>query len=285
MSDPENYDESGPTNEETRRMRQRVEGLFRDVLKRTVSQGAGARQLTEETVRSLVNEMKLPREIAAFTLQQADTIKSEVVRVVAGEVRNFLEEANLGEELAKILTSLSFEVRTEIRFIPNDEALKPNVRSRIGVKTDRGEKIVEDAQSEEIDNAIRSTVTSLASRILSRVVGADEEASEPEEEDLSELGIGPAATHASATAAPRAHRAATPASAREREVPAAAKGTKRSTQKSEESRRPEEDEGKSASKSSRVRRTRAKSTPRKSSSTSRKQGSGAKGESDEKDET
>lgn len=284
MSDPENYDESGPTNEETRRMRQRVEGLFRDVLKRTVSQGAGARQLTEETVRSLVNEMKLPREIAAFTLQQADTIKSEVVRVVAGEVRNFLEEANLGEELAKILTSLSFEVRTEIRFIPNDEALKPNVRSRIGVKTDRGEKIVEDAQSEEIDNAIRSTVTSLASRILSRVVGADEASDETDEEDLSELGIGPAATYTSTTSAHRASGADASEGDDESDVPATKKGAARKKQASPASRAADENDGKGASKSSRTRRTRTKSTMRKSSSTSRNQGSGAKGESDEKDE-
>ena len=40
---------------------------------------------------------------------------------------------NAGAEIAKILTSVSFEVRTEIRFIPNDEKLKPEVRNRVRV--------------------------------------------------------------------------------------------------------------------------------------------------------
>ena len=43
--------------------------------------------------------------------------------VVGQELRRFLETVNVSGELQKLLTSLSFEIRTEIRFIPNDEAV------------------------------------------------------------------------------------------------------------------------------------------------------------------
>ena len=172
MSDfDDRHDDNADSSDEGRRVRQRVEGLFRDVFRKTVSQGAGARQLTEEAVKNIVTEMKLPREVAQFMLAQADNVRTEVVRVVAGEVRRFLDEANLGEELAKILTSLSFEVRTEIRFIPNDEAVRPSVKSRVGIRTRGGEtQDLGDEDNNAIDQAIRTGVAGIASRLFDRVV-------------------------------------------------------------------------------------------------------------------
>ena len=51
----------------------------------------------------------------------ASRSKDDIVRVAAGEVRNWLEHLNLHEELAKALAKLVIEVKTEIRFRPNDE--------------------------------------------------------------------------------------------------------------------------------------------------------------------
>lgn len=218
MSD--DYYSNDPFDDDEPKGRQKAR-LIRDVLRKTVSQGVEARQLTEDTIRNLVGEMKLPREIGNIVLQQADLIKTEVVRVVAGEVRNFLEEANLGEELAKILTSLSFEVRTEIRFIPNDEALKPSVRSRVGLKSthrdDDDEDLVETADSRVLDHAIRKGVTNLASRFMQRIVALDDDAFEDEASDDEEI-VTPAAkkpasppARRSPSAAPKTTRSSTAA--------------------------------------------------------------------------
>ena len=125
----------GPAGEEQ-------EGFIRqvipDLLRRTVYAGMAAVFSTDEGIRRIVSELKLPREVANYLIQQAGNSKDELFKIVAREVRGFLESMNVSGELTKLLTSLSFEVKTEIRFIPNDEAMgvKPDVRRRVAVKRD-----------------------------------------------------------------------------------------------------------------------------------------------------
>jgi hypothetical protein len=82
-------------------------------------------------LKSLMGELKLPREIASHILSQVDETKHAALAVIAKETRQFLEKTNLSEELAKLLTQISFEIRTEVRFVPNDKAkggLVPKVK-------------------------------------------------------------------------------------------------------------------------------------------------------------
>lgn len=87
-------------------------------------------------VGKALTEAKLPREIAGAVLGQLDETKNDVVRIIAREVRDFLDATDLAGEIKAALTSLSFEVRTEVRFIPNDAGtgVRPHVRARGGVK-------------------------------------------------------------------------------------------------------------------------------------------------------
>ena len=87
-------------------------------------------------VGKALQEAKLPREIAGAVLSQLDETKNDVVRIIAREVRDFLEATDLAGEIKNALTSLSFEVRTEVRFIPNDKGtgVRPDVRARGRVK-------------------------------------------------------------------------------------------------------------------------------------------------------
>lgn len=88
------------------------------------------------SVGKALQEAKLPREIAGAVLTQLDETKNDVVRIIAREVRDFLEATDLAGEIKAALTSLSFEVRTEVRFIPNDKGtgVRPDVRARGRVK-------------------------------------------------------------------------------------------------------------------------------------------------------
>src|SRR5262245_19147712 len=51
----------------------------------------------------------------------ATRAKDGIMRVAATEMRNWLEQLNLNEELAKALSKLVIEVKTEVRFRPNEE--------------------------------------------------------------------------------------------------------------------------------------------------------------------
>ncbi|HYV65485.1 MAG TPA: hypothetical protein VE964_04530, partial [Myxococcales bacterium] len=73
-----------PTEEQTR-------GFVPEIVRRAVLTGVGALFMTEEGIRNLVGEMKLPKDALAFLVAQADRTRSEVTRIVTQEVRRFLE--------------------------------------------------------------------------------------------------------------------------------------------------------------------------------------------------
>ena len=139
--------------EEKDHERRRLERLLPEVIKRLME--AGYERITEgpENVREFVREMKLPKEVLALVLAQIDETKNGLYRVVAKEIRDFLEHTNFSEEMAKVLTTLSFEIKTEVRFIPNDERLgappKPDIRAKVRVKRDSQHPPAEPDPTEE----------------------------------------------------------------------------------------------------------------------------------------
>jgi hypothetical protein len=65
----------------------------------------------------------------------ASRSKDDIMRVAAGEVRNWLERLNLNEEVAKALAKMVIEVKTEIRFRPTDDGkLVPETTNDVKVK-------------------------------------------------------------------------------------------------------------------------------------------------------
>jgi len=134
--------QTDPTTEEGR-VRKGLDQLLPDVVKRAVYAGLGAVFSTEEGIRKIASEFHLPKDVANYLLTQAAASKDEVLRIVAKELRGFLESVNISQELQKLLTSLSFEIKTEIRFIPNEEAVggvKPEMKNKVAVKRNKDEK-------------------------------------------------------------------------------------------------------------------------------------------------
>ena len=126
----------GSERDERERVR-RLEGILPELVKRVIE--AGYERLSEgpENVRHFMSELRLPKDV----LSQLDETKNGIYRAVAKEVRDFLEHTNFADELANVLTKLSFEVKTEVRFIPNDAAKGgrpiPDVKAKVSVKRDR----------------------------------------------------------------------------------------------------------------------------------------------------
>jgi len=128
---PVDKEGEGPPPGEEQRAKGRLEQLIPDIVRRTFYAGLGAVFTTEEGIRKIASEFHLPKDVANYLIQTAASSKDEIFRIFAKEVRAFLESANLSQEIQKVLTSLSFEIRTEIRFIPNDEAVggvKPDIK-------------------------------------------------------------------------------------------------------------------------------------------------------------
>lgn len=101
-----------------------------DTVRKAISQGFRAARSSEEKIRGLVSD-HMPKELVTYIKGAVDTGREELVRIVGNQTRKFLEGIDVGGEIAKILTALSFEIKTEIRFIPNDQKIKPDIKTTI----------------------------------------------------------------------------------------------------------------------------------------------------------
>jgi hypothetical protein len=131
--------------------RRRLEGVIPELIKRAVELGVEKATEAPDSLKEFVGAMKLPKEIATFLLAQAEETKNGLFRVVAKEVREFLEKANMAGEMQKLLTTVQFEISTTIRFKPNDgstqtsetegdaasKLTKPEVKTDVHVLRDR----------------------------------------------------------------------------------------------------------------------------------------------------
>jgi hypothetical protein len=109
-----------------------------DAVRKMLVAGVGALFMTEEGIRSLVKDLKLPKEAIGFVVAQADKTKTEVTRVVSTELRKFLESTRLRDELVALLGQLTFEVHAQIqvrRREPNEPPLVTQVRVQRGEKS------------------------------------------------------------------------------------------------------------------------------------------------------
>ncbi|RLB45673.1 MAG: hypothetical protein DRJ42_29435 [Deltaproteobacteria bacterium] len=136
-----------PPEDEDGKRRRRLEGMLGGAIRKGLEKGIeasiGTFTKTDNVFRELVGEnVKLPKEIVSYIFTQVDETKNGMVRVVAGEVRDFLQATDIATEMQKALTSLSFEIKTEIRFIPNDSGgVKPEVKAEISPKkSDKAKK-------------------------------------------------------------------------------------------------------------------------------------------------
>ncbi|HEY3806729.1 MAG TPA: hypothetical protein VGL61_29200 [Kofleriaceae bacterium] len=120
----------------TETIRARLEHLVPELVKKTFAAGMGAVFSTEEGIRRLAREVSLP-DVAGYIASSTSDAKDKVWEVIARETREFLSNLNLTDEIAKILTTLSFEIKTEVRFIPNSERLigsEPDVKASVRLK-------------------------------------------------------------------------------------------------------------------------------------------------------
>src|SRR5437868_14897711 len=106
-------------------------GFVPEIVRRAVLTGVGALFMTEEGIRNLMGEMKLPKDALAFLLSQADKTRGEVSRVVTQEVRRFLESETLRREIWKVLTGVTLEVNATIQLKPSGE---PGFKAKVKTK-------------------------------------------------------------------------------------------------------------------------------------------------------
>ena len=113
----------------------RGRGFVSDFVRRIAWAGLGAVFMSEDGIRRLASQLKLPKEALGSLLAQAEKTKDEVGRVVSEEVRKLLQSERLRDELLKLVSQLTIEVKAEVRLVPKhpkdaSSPMEPKVKVR-----------------------------------------------------------------------------------------------------------------------------------------------------------
>lgn len=119
MHDPDDDDNVDPLDfdapdGETRATAGRVSEFVR----KFAVAGLGALFMTEEGLRALAGQLKLPKEMLGYLLQQAEKTKDDVSRVASEEIRKFLQSDKLRQEFITLMSQMTVEVKAEFRLVP-----------------------------------------------------------------------------------------------------------------------------------------------------------------------
>ena len=93
-------------------------GFVPEFMRKVAVAGLGALFMTEEGLRAMAGQLKLPKEVLGYILGQAEKTKDEVGRVVSEELRRFLQSEKLRDELLKLVSGMTVEVKAQIRLVP-----------------------------------------------------------------------------------------------------------------------------------------------------------------------
>lgn len=104
-----------------------------EMLKRVMSVGLGAAFMTEESVRSALGGMNLPKEVLSSILQGANRSKEEFLNKVGNETIKILSKIDFVKEASRFVEEHKFRINAEIEVVKKDSgepglALKSKVK-------------------------------------------------------------------------------------------------------------------------------------------------------------
>ncbi len=102
-----------------------------EMLKKVMSVGLGAAFMTEESVRSALSGMNLPKEVLTSILQGANRSKEEFLNKVGNETIKLLSKIDFVKEASRFVEEHKFRINAEIEVVK-----KANGDSGLHLKTD-----------------------------------------------------------------------------------------------------------------------------------------------------
>src|SRR5260370_16407309 len=100
-------------------------GFVPELVRKVAVAGLGALFMTEEGIRSLAGQLKVPKEVLGFIVSQADRTKDELGRMLSDEVRRFLQSDRFREEFLKLLAGTAIGIKAEVRLVPHRHPTHP----------------------------------------------------------------------------------------------------------------------------------------------------------------
>ena len=97
-----------------------AEGFLPGLLRKTLLLGLGSVSMTEESVRRMLSDLRLPREEARrlldYLIDQSSKSKTDLLNLIGTEFKAFLKTLDLEEEVRRVLAGLTIQVKADISF-------------------------------------------------------------------------------------------------------------------------------------------------------------------------
>lgn len=95
-------------------MEDNKDGKIGDILKKVLTTGVTAAFMTEESVRALLKDAPLPKDIVGSLVENAKNTKTEFVASVKNELKAYLNKIDLSKEFDKVAEKYDFEIKATI---------------------------------------------------------------------------------------------------------------------------------------------------------------------------
>ena len=95
------------------RVREKVVG---EVVRRAIDTGGAVAEVTEDSVKRIVQDLQLGKEVTERLLGRLDDLRIDAGKIMKDELAGFLGQLDLTNEMRRVLDGMVMEVKTEIRF-------------------------------------------------------------------------------------------------------------------------------------------------------------------------
>ncbi|MFA6239168.1 MAG: hypothetical protein WC635_17650 [Bacteriovorax sp.] len=97
-------------------MSEKKDSPIGDIIKKVVSVGVGAAFMTEESVKKILEDLPLPKDIISGLVQNAKGAKEDFTNGIREELRTYLSKVDSAKIVNDILDKYDLEVEAKFKF-------------------------------------------------------------------------------------------------------------------------------------------------------------------------
>jgi uncharacterized protein (UPF0128 family) len=101
-------------------MEEKSEKKLTDIFKKVINTGVSAAFMTEDTVKSILSELPLPKDVVSGLLENAKNTRAEFVDSVKKELKTYLNKVDISKEVDRVLEKYDIEVSAKLQFKKKD---------------------------------------------------------------------------------------------------------------------------------------------------------------------
>ena len=97
-------------------MNEKKDSPIGDIIKKVVSVGVGAAFMTEESVKKILEDLPLPKDIISGLVQNAKGAKEDFTKGIREEVGNHLSKIDISKITSELLDHYDIEFEAKFKF-------------------------------------------------------------------------------------------------------------------------------------------------------------------------